>query len=324
MKIKLLATFGLLLSGVKAISIPMMTIYYELGPYTKYQSNSLINYTIKSTYTSEQTIYEIIRFGTPSNTNQQTVTKANHSISANGSYTGYVAVPTKTFLGDSGMTMSLEVYNSSGSQLRISVVTIYPIKSEVINPTRYSSSTYTCPRTKVTVTNGLTRYVNEEYRFTKVDDYFLTDIYYRLPLEQFEMQTTLDESTFTYSNAYLIIQGMEQYFPGLTYSNGQAKIPLEIKYNEGRLTLGLLNNMYVEPKLLFMSNVPRNNYRATKNFYLPINHCDDLMGASFNIQMNNIGLNKISFRWTTTLISGSPIIGDCHNSGYCVIGRVSK
>ena len=321
MKISLIAAFPLLLGG---ITLPTMNISFELGPYSKYQNNPSIKYSIKSTYTSEKTIYEIIRFGTPSNPNQQTVTKANHSIGYNAKYEGYVTVPTKTFLGDSGMRMALEVYDTNGTQLKTSVVTIYPRNSVTINPTTYSSATYSCPVTHVKVSNSLTFYTNEEYRFTNVEDYFNTDIYYRLPLEQFEIQTSLDSSIFTYESAYLIIQGMEDCFPHLTYTNGQVKIPLEVIYNTNRLRVNLLNNIYVHSKLLFISLTPLNNYVATKNFYLPINHLNDLMGASFTIEINKVGLNQSTFRWTASLISGSPLVGNCQSSGYCVVGRVSK
>lgn len=325
MKTKLFTTAGILLvNGLRALPVPMMKTYMTMGPYTKYQNNPLVSYKINSTYTTAKTIYEIFRFGDENNPNQQTITKPNHSIAAKGTYEGYVTIPTKTFLGDNGMSITLDVFDENGSKLRSGSVHIYPINSETIDPTTYNKSNYQCPHTKAKLNNSLPSYIDENYTFSKVDDYFLSDIYYRLDVGQFEIQTSLDESDFTYDSAYLYILGNEEYFPGLSFTDGKATIPLKVVYNTGRLYFQFLNTLYVESRLLIMSTTPKNNYKATPHFYLPVNHCDDLMGSDFLFEINGAGLNKTTFRWTSTLISGSPIVGNCQNSGYCVIGKVSK
>ena len=323
MKIRILVLLGMLFANVRAVT---QTIYLSMsgGPFDKNQVDSSISYTLESTYTSSKWIYEIFRFGDNSNPNMQSVTKTSHLMSPKSTYSESVTVPTKDLLGSSGMKITVEIYNGNGSMIRSCNCYIYPRSPGTINPTTYSSNTYSSPQIRFEITDNVTRYPSETYRFTKVDDYFLTDIYYRLTLEQFEMETSLSDSEFTYASANLQIIGMRDYFPGLTYQRNTANIPLKINCNNGKLTLSLKDNLFVEPKLLIMSSTAKVNYMATKNFYLPVNHAKDLVGSSFRIQLLGIGYNKTSFIWDSSLLADSPLIGDCNNSGYCVVGTVTK
>ena len=322
MKIKpLLPILFLLLCGAK----PRYTITpsMEMGPYTKYQADPTVSYTIKSTYTTEQSIYEIFRFGDQNNPNQRTVTKATHTIPAQGTYSGAITIPTSTFLSEEGMSITIQLYWSAGSIMREKSFIIYPMKQETINPVTYHG-TYTCPQTHMVMTNSIVHFTEETYSFPKIDDYFLTDLYYRLPIEQFVIQTSLSEEEFTYSSAYLRIDGLSEYFPSLTYRRGIASIPLDVNYSGGLLTLSFKNSLYVEPTMLYMSTNAKPNYRSTNNFYFPVNHAKDLVGELFSFSINQVGYSKTTFYWQTSLFSESPLIGDCQNSGYCVVGTLHK
>ena len=322
-KISVLPLLTMLIPGVRAVG-QTLNISMELGPYSKNQNDPLVPYTIKSTYTSSKTIYEIFRFGDDVNPNMQTVTKANHVIESNTTYTGYVSVPTKSLFGSTGMKITFEVFNENGSRIKTGSCFIYPKTSLTINPTSYSYHTYQCPETHAMIVNNKTFYTTESYTFTQVDDYFLTDLYYRLPIEQFVINTTLSDSEFTYSKAYLKIVGMDEYFPSLTYTNGVATINLNVDYNDGQLTFSPKTTLFVDRNLLLMSIGPKVSYVQTKNFYLPINHQKDLVGSSFTFGIEEIGYNKSSFIWQSALLAESPLIGNCHNSGYCVVGTVTK
>ena len=324
MKTKFIPILGMMLTGVKGPVLQTMLLSMDVGPFNKNQDDPSVSYTISSTYRTSKSIYEIFRFGDNTNPNQQTITKANHSVSASGTYTGYVSIPTKTFLNDNGMKITIEIHANSGTLIRTSDCYIYPKKPETINPTTYPSSTYTCPQNHAYIEDGLTSYTNEYYTFTKVDDYFLTDLYYRLPIEQFVINTSLSESEFTYRSAYLKISGLNDYFPSLTYTNGMALIGLDVNYNNGELTFSFQNNLYVHKQLLIMSTRERAGYVATKNFYLPVNHQKQLVGSSFTFVIDKVGYNNSSFMWHTSILAENPLIGDCQSSGYCVVGTVTK
>ena len=322
MKIKILPLLGILLTGVRGPQLQTMFLSMVVGPFDKNQNDPSVSYTIESTFNVSKTIYEIFRFGDNSNPNMQTVTKANHTIASGATYTGYVTFPTKSLLGSSGMKVTVDIYNSNGSRIRTMNCYIYPRVRQTVDPTKYDS--HTCPQTRAVFNLSMVSYTNETYTFTKVDDYFLTDVYYRLPIEQFELETSLSSSEFTYTSAYLKVPGMNTYFPGLTYSNSTAVIPLSVNYNDGKLTLSVKDNLYVHAKLLIMSQTSKQGYVATKNFYLPVNHSKDLVGSSFILGMEGVGYNKTSFIWICSLLAENPLVGNCQNSGYCVVGTVTK
>ena len=322
MKIKIWPLLSVLLMGVKGPQLQTMFLSMVVGPFDKNQNDPSVSYTIESTFNTSKTIYEIFRFGDNSNPNMQTVTKANHVIASGATYTGYVTFPTKSLFGANGMKVTADIYNSNGSRIRTMNCYIYPRNKQAVDPTKNSS--YTCPQTRAVFNLSQVSYTNETYSFTKVDDYFLTDIYYRLPIEQFEFETSLSSSEFSYSSAYLKVPGMNTYFPSLTYSNNASTIPLSVNYNQGKLTLSIKDNLYVETKLLIMSQTSKQGYVATKNFYLPINHSKDLVGSSYILGIEGVGYNKTSFIWICSLLAENPLVGNCQNSGYCVVGTVTK
>ena len=207
--------------------------------------------------------------------------------------------------------------------MRESSFIIYPTKQETIDPTSFQG-TYTCPQTHMEMKSSIVNFTNEQYSFPHVDDYFLTDIYYRLPLEQFVIQTTLSVDEFDYESAHLLLQNLEEYFPGLTFRSGLCSIPLLVSYDNGKLTLSLEKPLFVNAYTLALSSISRPGYRTTKNFYLPINRAKDLVGTTFTILISKVGFNKTTFKWETTLLSESPLIGDCQSSGYCVVGNVKR
>ena len=313
----------LLLCGVGIKPRYAMIPAFEVGPYTKYQSNPTVPYTIKSTYKSEQTMYEIFRFGTQANPSQRTVTKPTHTMQPGEIYEGAFTLPTSLFLGDYGMSIKLQLFWEDGYLFKEISFVIFPVSSEVIDPTKYQEGYY-CRDTHAVVADYDVHISYEKYSFPHVDDYFLTDIYYRLPLDQFVIQTTLKEDEFSYTSAFLNVYNLEPFFPGLVFKNGVASLPLLVSYNEGLLTLSLKNYLYVDPYDLTIYNTHKMGKRLSKTFYLPINHAKDLLGSTFSIVINEVGYNKLTFEWEVTLLSEAPLIGDCQNSGYCVVGNVKR
>lgn len=302
----------------------MFSLTMELGPYEKNQSDVSVEYMIKSSVQPKSPIYEIFRFGNESNPNLRTVTKASHRMPSTKKYTSSVTIPTKTFLGDNGMKITYELHFDDGTFIESKEFYLYPKKSETIDPTKYGSDTYSCSSCKVWVTSDEVTNLDERYGFRSVDDYFLTDVYYRLPLEQFVIQTSLSSSDFSYEKAYLKVTGLSDYFPGLVFTNNECTIPLTVNYKRGFLSFQIDENLYVEKRTLTISNIPRTGYVLTRHFYLPINRCHDLVGSAFTLGIEGIGYNKVSFVWNSSLLAENPLLGNCHNSGYCVVGTVKK
>ena len=296
----------------------------EVGPYEKYQSDPTVTFEEKTTNKTMTNVKEIFRFGNGTNPNLRTVTKSEHHLILRSTYTGTITLPTSLFMGDSGFQVTVEILNTSTSEtINTFNFTIYPKNHTEINPVNTKS--IALPHTKVNISSNKLSYITEKYSFEGITDYFLTDTYYRLPIEQFY----IEKVDFTYSplpigNSYLIIEGLREYFPTLSYADNKVKIPLTAVEQDQRVYWKLKGPLYVEPKLLLMSNTPREGFVSTTKFYLPVNHARDLLGSTFSFEINNLGLNDITLKWSSALLTSGGLIGNCQNSGYCVTGKVRK
>ena len=299
-------------------------VYFnQIGPYEKYQDNPVVTFKEESTYQEDLFVYEIFRFAEGDETNQRTVTKPYHAIEPDSTYTGTFTIPTSLLLGDKGMNITIDIYDYQANyKIYTNTVTIYPIGNTIINPTKMDE--FIAPHNIVKISNKTVKYTEERFTFTKMSDYFLTDLYYRMPINQFEFTSSIKSDDFAPESAYLIIRRMKKYFPSLPHIKNTATIALSTVYGESAITLQFKNQLYVEPKILQMGVAPQTGYVQTKNFYFPVNHLEDLYGSSFDFQINGIGINKTCLRWSTSLLSNSGLIGKCHNSGYCVTGKVTE
>ena len=228
---------GLLSASIVAVTPPTPSTgitleMYDIGPYELLQSDPTENYIINNYYSSAIIINELFRFGDEDNPNQQTFKTALHRVEKGGRYTGEVTLPTSIFLGNDGMKVTIEVYFTRTSEKIYSrEFTIYPIEGKTIDPTTMDSYSVTGKRINITI-----RKVNpftETMTFSRFYDYFLTSVYYRLPIEQFSYTTNVDIDEFNVGSAFLVISGLKDYFPGLTYFNDEARIPLVNIYSEG-------------------------------------------------------------------------------------------
>lgn len=321
----LISSLAMFITSRKPIILPQTFQVYinQIGPYEKYQADQAITFKEVSTYQEELVVYEIFRFTEGDGSNLQTTTKPYHTIPADSSYTSTFNLPTSLLLGDKGLTITVDAYDYERSlRLYTKTVTIYPIGHTIVNPTKMDS--YSTQNIIAKISNNTVTYTKEEFTFTNMEDYFLTDVYYKMPINQFSFTTTIKKEDFTYSNAYLIMSKMNAYFPSLPYLNKKTVLNLNANYGTSEITLSFKDQLYVEPKILQMAVLPKTGYVQTNNFYFPVNHLDDLDGKSFTFQINDIGINKTCLRWNTKLLTSGALIGKCHNSSYCVTGRVTQ
>ncbi len=297
-------------------------IFSAFGPYEKYQSNQNFSYSVVNMTSSSATVYEKFIIGTVTTPLGRTIKTPTHSVDSFASYNSSITLPTSLYLGDDGMKVTCEVYYSTDTKIFTKSITIYPLKSETINP--LLSSTYSSNTIRVGLTSSISQY-KEKFTFVNFQDYFYSSTYYKLNIDQFVLKWSFARGfSFTCGDCYLLINGYQEYFPGLKYTNGVCKIPLSLYKNGDGYSFIFSKQLYVEPKTLIMSTEAKVGYRATSNFYLPINKKEELSNISFGFEMNDVGLNKCKIAWESSLFADNNLIGNCQSSEYCVVGKVSK
>ena len=297
--------------------------FNTIGPFSKYQNDVSFEYTLNNRSIFNESVYEFIIFGNKSVPIGKTIKTATHSIKGKETVTCSVNLPTSMLLGDDGMSIHIELRNSSDKVLKTKEFTIYPSVSQIINP--LTTDYYESKEIIASMTNDVLLVSKETMTFHNFFDYFTSSTYYKLNLDQFSISWQGNLSELTMSNSYLFIDGYREYFPGLTYSNGKAKIPLKmVKNNDGTYHLSFMWSLYVEPKTLIMTTEPRIGYKPTNSFFFPINKKRDLRNLQIMFELNNVGLGKNRIAWSSKLLAANNLIGNCQDSEYCVVGEVEE
>ncbi len=201
---------------------------------------------------------------------------------------------------------------------------IYPSQPERINPKNYINDYYSVSDIIVDPDNFRTS-TSEKYKFDSLLDYFNVDNYYRL---------RLDDMYITYESikecptglAHLHFVDYLKMFPYLDNENDvpEFDIPLTAVQSNNQVSFSFPSKMYVKPESLEMSLIARPGFVETKYFYLPVNHCRDLLDQTFTLVADSFGHNKNSFSWDIRYINNRGLLGDCSNSDYCVVGEVGN
>lgn len=293
-----------------------------IGPFDKYQEDVVASYTLTTTTNKPNSTYERFTFLDISTGNERNVKTTNHFIPAKSSITLSITIPTSEFMGPSGMEIFMNIYDSFNNTLLYSyALTIYAAGSESINPLQYIESGYVTKPIAIAFPDVEYR---EKIYFDNYSDYFLTDIYYRLPFEQFDIKVdSIFDKTIEGSGTMLIKKG-KNFFPNLSTIGNNTFIGLKTNKIGDIYRISLKNGLYVSPSSLIMSSTPLAGYVATNNFYLPVNKRDEIQGLEITMNIYNIGYSKTNLSWTSKYFPTSSLIGACSYSEYCIVGGVSS
>lgn len=307
---------GGLFDGEMKIETPLM------GPFDRYQSDVSSTLTVISTYKLRQTIYERLTFEDLATSASRVYSLASHVINGNSSETVSFNIPTSLYMGSSGMSITIEILRSSDNYVFIASTMFINLPGhETINPINYSSSSFV---SKVIGVGYPSTVAREVLTFSGFTDYFLTDIYYRIPLEQFDIGIQSDFASEPIGEANMIIENGKDLFPNLSGVGNHVLLLLDLVKIGEIYRLSLKKPLYVNPVSVQMSSTALSGYVATNNIYYPINQLDEALGLKITFNIMNFGNNKTNLKWSTYCYSASPFIGPCNNSEYCVVGGVSR
>ena len=322
--ILLLSVAPLLISAApsKAI-VPTMNISSpQYGPYEVYQDDVETEFAVLSTINSNVLVYEKVAFKDMNKNQTRTITCPVHQMKYLSVAKIPITIPTSKYFGTGGMRISIAVFRSGDDYQYKSVNgIIYPPTSATVKPLEYLTGGYTTKTTAISFPN---KQFKEKFTFHNFADYFLTDIYYRVPLEQFAIEVTTEYKDFPIGKGLMSLNNADVLFPNISSLGGLAIIAVDLKKEGDFYKISLAKNLYVHPKTLLMSDRPLVGYVATKNFYFPVNKMEDYQELNISFLITEVGHSKINLSWYSKCYLYSPLIGACSNSEYCVVGEVTK
>ena len=265
----------------------------QYGPYEKYQSDVSESFSITSYYKNGNTVYERITYLDLTTGASRNVRTTSHTLRYRRASTVNITIPTSALLGDEGLVISIEIYNSpDSSYITGEAIVIYPIGTETINPLNYLENGY---ETKYIAAAFPSDSYKEKLTFESFADYFLTDIYYRIPLDQFDIEIETFSDSYTLGQGTMTIVGMRDYLPYLNGQGNDAIISLRLSKNGNKIQVNYGSSMYVNPKTLTMSSTPKSGYVITNNFYLPVNQWTILWVLKLDFILMVLATTKLTY-----------------------------
>ena len=291
-----------------------------IGPFEKYQSDKSARFLLQSTLSERVNVMARLFFYDIKTKNSKVVTSAVQTIPAKGSSSFNVTIPISKYLGPLGMEITLEVTNIVSSEKYCSYTrTIYPIGHNSIDPLDYLDNGYLI---KATATRFPDRAYAERLYFPNYSDYFLTDIYYRIPFEQFDIQVGGNYTNIPLGTGQMILRDSASLFPNLKSDGSDITIPLNMEKIGENYRIILAESLYVHPKQLTMSSVPISGYVATNNFYFPVNQLYQMQGLQAHFDIYDFGNSKTNLSWDCYYDPSGSFIGACNNSQFCIVGGI--
>ena len=231
-------------------------------------------------------------------------------------------LPLNSMLSSSGIHGKIMILNSSSTALNTIEFNLKPAPRTKINVKDYINDYYQSPDVVVDIDDYEKKHI-EQFKFDGFVDYFNTDSYYRIDINDLSM-TYSSPKAFTPCRGSLEFVDYNKVFPFLDNQEPvpSFNIPVIAEENEGKISFRFENTMYVNPQTLDMSLIARPGFQLTKYFYLPVNKSEELLDQVFTLKMEEFAQSHVSFDWDIRYVNDRNLIGDCSNSDYCVQGEI--
>lgn len=302
------------------MQVGFTTNFSCIGPFEK----GCDDYVLSGQVTAKKTFVSVVEKMTVTTIDGQLIKTEKtkyHTIVKGDSYALTFTLPFKSSLSERGLTFKIEFIEGNDELIQTFSFNLKPIIRKTITAKDYINDYYVVEDIVVDPDN-YSKVKDEKFKFDQALDYFNSDTYYRLSLEDV-LITYECGLPFPGCIAHLHFVDYLKSFPYLDSENEVPTfdIPLRIITKNNRISFAFPHVMYVKPATLEMSLEARPGFVSTSYFYLPKNRCEEILDQVFSVDVKEFGHGKTSFTWDMRYLNNQRLIGDCSNSDYCVIGE---
>ena len=300
-----------------------ITSFSYIGPFEEGANDYTLSGRITPT-SNQYDLKERMKVYVIDGTIVKTEVKDLHDVSKNETYILTFTLPFKSALTKKGLRVEIDFIGLGQGILQSLSFNIKPIQPQRINVRDYYDNYFSVNDIVIDPDNYVSG-ASEKYKFNQFIDYFNVDSYYRLRLDNIFI-TYESVKTCPLGSAHIHFVDYLKLFPYLDNDDEVPTfdIPLTATSSINGVFFSFPSIMYVKPQSLEMSLVARPGFVSTKYFYLPVNHCRDLLDQTFTLVVDSFGHNRNSFSWDIRYINNRNLIGDCSSSDYCVVGEVNN
>ena len=302
------------------MQVGFTTNFSCIGPFEK----GCDDYVLSGQVTAKKTFVSVVEKMTVTTIDGQLIKTEKtkyHTIVKGDSYALTFTLPFKSSLSERGLTFKIEFIEGNDELIQTFSFNLKPIIRKTITAKDYINDYYVVEDIVVDPDN-YSKVKDEKFKFDQALDYFNSDTYYRLSLEDV-LITYECGLPFPGCIAHLHFVDYLKSFPYLDSENEVPTfdIPLRTITKNNRISFTFPHVMYVKPATLEMSLEARPGFVSTSYFYLPKNRCEEILDQVFSVDVKEFGHGKTSFTWDMRYLNNQRLIGDCSNSDYCVIGE---
>lgn len=233
-------------------------------------------------------------------------------------------VPISNLMNTHGLSMIFEIYDSTSTPLKSYPITeFYFPQSQFINFQTLRNELYSSKNFAFYADGNSIVAINERLDFTSFSDYLDVDYYYRLNLSN--LRFSYDSLVpFNYESATLRFVDKERLFPYLSHDyNHEVKLPVSLKSNGSVISFAFKDKYYINKRTLQISETFKPDYALTGDFYLPINGKKIFNHKTLFLDINGVGVNRISTSIPLSYDADKDLMGLCHDAVHCLVGGMN-
>lgn len=309
---------GIILEPTSSIFVSTSTI----GPFEARGSDVSITFNYSS---SSNQNFVASYFGVGLRSGNYTSTQSSKAINliANTNYKITYNLPISNYLSNKGMYIYIKFFNySTGKVLFEKEICLYPSSHSSINPNNYKQQPYISNTVAFSFISSLATEITEYFDFKELLDYVDVDNYYKFSFGNSKF--TYDAMRkISYGKIELIFDDVNTCFPFYKKEqDGLIHIPLKLKTSFKNISFSFSKGFYVNPVTLEMSDSYREGFVLTNDFYFPINKREYVDGYIFTIDAQDVGLDKINFKYDMKLDISREYVGTQYSSDAYIKGGI--
>ena len=267
-----------------------------------------------------QRIIERLRVLNQNGTVVASSSKASKDYVDNALNTVIFTVPIRDYLTIKGLTLKFEILNSSYSILKCYQASLFPVVTPDYSYIYYKNNVYETNSIAIYGDGIDMREGKELFDFRELGDYIDVDYYYRLDINNLFFDY---ESVFSlmYSSMYLIFEDRDHLFPYLSHDDSEnVSLKLQIYKKDGHYHFKYENKFYINKRTLQVSDIYRQGFALTSDFYLPINGKKLFNGKTIYFAFNKLGQSEITVSFPLHYSIDKSLVGLCNDGKHCVGG----
>lgn len=156
------------------------------------------------------------------------------------------------------------------------------------------------------------------YSFEGFKGIYAPDFYHKIDLQEFKIYLDKKYHFFMKANIELLIGNVDGVFNDIDGLDSHASFPLVLEDKGDYYAFSLVHTLYVNPINLRLSSNPKAGYVQTEHIFLPVNEMQNQAQFNAYFALRSVGIDNDLWIHHFEIRATSNLLGDCHNSQYCV------